>query len=97
MFVAHKILHDGDNFRFADHSKVGQTSRYKGMNQGFCEVRIGAGGTTISTSPVATSYTRPDIRQAPGKAGIARSSATSKATAARGSLTAFVLSSPSCI
>jgi len=41
--------------RVADHSKVGQTSQYKGVNQEFCAVRIGAGGTTISTSPVATS------------------------------------------
>jgi hypothetical protein len=31
------------------------TSQYKGVNQEFCAVRIGAGGTTISTSPVATS------------------------------------------
>ena len=44
-----------DTFRLADHSKVGQTSQYKGVNQEFCAVRIGAGGTTISTSPVATS------------------------------------------
>ena len=36
-------------------SKVGQTSQYKGVNQEFCAARIGAGGTTISTSPVATS------------------------------------------
>jgi hypothetical protein len=59
--------------------------------------RIGAGGTTTSTSPVPTSYTSPDISHAPGNAGIARSAATSTATAARGSVTAFVLSSPSCI
>jgi len=45
----------GLNYRFADHSKVGQTSQYKSVNQEFCAVRIGAGGTTISTSPVATS------------------------------------------
>ena len=43
------------NFRLADHSKVGQISQYKGVNQEFCAVRIGAGGTTISASPVATS------------------------------------------
>jgi hypothetical protein len=29
--------------------------QYKGVNQEFCAVRIGVGGTTISTSPVATS------------------------------------------
>src|ERR1700722_16358768 len=67
------------------------------VNQEFYALRIGAGGTTISTSPVATSYTRPDISQGPGNAGIARSAATSRATAARGSVTAFVLTSPSCI
>ena len=43
------------NFRIADHSKVGQTSQYKGVNQELCAVRIGAGATTISASPVATS------------------------------------------
>jgi len=35
--------------------EVGQTSQSKGVNQEFCAVRTGAGGTTISTSPVATS------------------------------------------
>ena len=59
--------------------------------------RIGAGATTTSTSPVATSYTSPDISQAPGNPGIARSAATSPATAARGSVTAFALRSPSRI
>src|ERR1700693_4948903 len=64
------------------------------VNQFYAE-RIGAGGATISTSPVATSYTRPDISQAPGNA-VARSAATSTATAAQGSVIAFVLRSPSC-
>jgi hypothetical protein len=67
------------------------------VDQEFYAVRIGAGGTTISTSPVATSYTTPDISHAPGNAGIARSAATSRAIAARGSVTDFFLSSPSGI
>ena len=60
-------------------------------------VRSRAEGTTISTSPVATLYTKPAISHVAGNAGIARRAATSAATAARGSLTAFCLSSPSCI
>src|SRR6516165_6022052 len=57
------------------------------------ELRIEAGGTTISTRPVATLYTRPERSHAPGNAGIVRTKATSMATAARGSLTTFVLRS----
>ena len=59
--------------------------------------RIRAGGTTISTSPVAMSQTRPEMNHSAGNAETARSAATSMATAARGSVIAFVLSSPSWI
>ncbi len=58
-------------------------------------VPIGVGGTTTSTSPVDTSHTRPEISHAPGIPGIARSAATSVVTAARGSVTVFVLRSAS--
>jgi hypothetical protein len=59
--------------------------------------RIRAGGTTISTSPVAMSQTRPEMNHSAGNAETARSAATSMATAERGSVIAFVLSSPSWI
>jgi hypothetical protein len=53
-------------------------------------LRIGAGGTTIPTSPGATWYTRPDRSPGP-QAGIARSATTSAAAAAPGISDRFFL------
>jgi len=49
----------------------------------------GAAGTTISTTPVATSYTSPESSHGAGKACVARSASTSTATAARGFMTSI--------
>ena len=102
--VSRQILTESGNptpISFASNSFASQdmlTDPYSlSVDQEFYAVRIGAGGTTISTSPVATSYTTPDISHASGNAEIARSAATSRATAARGSVTDFFLSSPSGI